>query len=307
MAKVTIGPFLVNNGQAGSVASGVEHTGYSMELSGDQFAQNICVYRRINDLQPEAIRLEDFFVSVAQIPFALLPVMNFQVQSTVVGKLVSLEAVLCCLYVKHDVTRPFTSVLEEFCQQFPINHGICPRHADGAKLVHPALAQAGFEVIKFLSYGRTLSVLFGWVIPQDRQDSKAKRNVFAGVIEFKPKPDRTFDKGRWIAPDKTTLTRLFTERLELLNPSGLLSDLGLQTALNSFNWTKYSLLTTPEVKLARIDFVRQHPELHNDPQALARALKMAELYSDTAEVYAIKKQVPRLIREARGGEATHKP
>jgi len=107
-------------------------------------------------------------------------------------------------------------------------------------------------------------------------------------------------------PKETAITRLFTERLELLAPSSLLSEVGLQTALDSFKWTKVSLLTTKEAKLARIDFVRQHPELHNDHQALARALKKAELYSDTAEVYAIKKQVPRLIREAAGNGGVHR-
>jgi hypothetical protein len=77
----------------------------------------------------------------------------------------------------------------------------------------------------------------------------------------------------------------------------LLSEPGLQAALNSFKWTKVSTLTAQEAKQARLDFVRTHPELHNDHQAMAKALKTAELYSDTADVYAIKKQVTRLIRE----------
>ena len=88
--------------------------------------------------------------------------------------------------------------------------------------------------------------------------------------------------------------------LESLGTAGLLSEVGTRVALDSFKWTKVSTLTAKEAKQARIDFVREHPDLHNNHQAMAKALKTADLYSDTAEVYAIKKQVPRLIREASG-------
>ena len=298
MANVTLGPFLVNNGQTGLVVSNLEHAGYSLEISGDEFALNLCLYRQIHDWQPKAIRLEDFYVRVDEIPFKLLPVVGLQMQSTVVGTLVTLEAMLCSLYVQHEVTRPITSALEELRRHLPINHCTYPRIEDGAKLVCPAVAEAGFEVIQFFPYGRTLSVQFGWVYPQERQNAKAKLNVYAGMIDFKPQPNRTLDKGKWIIPKESVVSYLLTQMLETLGTSGLLSEAGLNAALDSFKWTKVSLLTVQEAKQARLDFVRSHPELHNDHQAMAKALKTAELYSDTAEVYAIKKQVPRLIREA---------
>ena len=210
----------------------------------------------------------------------------------------SLEAMLGSLYVKPEVSRSITSVLEESRQHLPINHCIYPRREDGAKLVHPALTDAGFEVIKFFSYGRTLSVMFGWVYPQDRQDSKAKLNVYAGTVEFRPQPDRTLGKGEWQIPRETLMAYLLTQMLESFGTAGLLSEAGTQAVLDSFKWTKVSLLTAQEAKLARVDFVRNHPELHHDHRAMAKALKNAELYSDTAAMYAIKKQVPRLIREA---------
>ena len=298
MANVTLGPFLVNNGQAGLVATNLEHAGYSLEISGDEFALNLCLYRQIHDWQPKAIRLEDFYVRVDEITFKLLPVVGLQMQSTVVGTLVTLEAMLCSLYVQHEVTRPITSALEELRQHLPINHCTYPRIEDGAKLVCPAVAKAGFEVTKFSTYGRMLSVQFGWVFPQDRQDDKASLNVYAGMIDFKPQPNRTLDKGKWIIPKESVVSYQLTQMLETLGTSGLLSETGLRAGLDSFKWTRVSLLTAQEAKQARLDFVRTHPELHNDHQAMAKALKTAELYSDTAEVYTIKKQVPRLIRDA---------
>jgi len=300
MANVTLGPFLVNNGQTGLVASDMEHTGFSMEISSDEFAQNICLYREIHDWQPNAIRLEDFYVSVDEIPFKLLPAADTQMESPAVGSLVSLEAMLCSLYVKHEVARPIASALEELRQHLPINHCFYPRRDDGAKLVRPALAKAGFEVTEFFSYGRTLSVKFGWAYPQDRQNTKARLNVYAGTIEFKPRPDRTLGQGRWIIPIETIVGYLLTQMLETSGAAGLFSETGMETALDSFNWTQVSLLTAQEAKLARIDFVRNHPEMHNSHQAMAKALKRAGLYSDAADIYAIKKQVPRLIQKAAG-------
>jgi hypothetical protein len=273
-----------------------------MEISSDEFSQNSCLYRRINGWQPSLISFKDFFVRVDEIRFNLLPVAETQRQFSPIGAVVSLEAVLCSLYVKHEVTRSIASALEELRQHLPINHCTYPRRDDGAKLVIPELAEAGFEVIKFFPYGRTLSVTYGWVYPQDRQDAKAQLNVYAGTIEFKPQPDRTLSKVQWHIPRETSVAYLLTQMLETLSSEceGLLSEAGMQAALNNFKWTKVSLLTAKEAKLARIDFVRTHPELHNNHQALARALKDSELYSDTAEIYAIKKQVPRLIREVAG-------
>ena len=129
----------MNNGQTGLAASNLEHTGYSMKISSDEFAQNICLYRQINDWQPSAIRLEDFYVSADQIPFALLPVAEPQKRSSPAGAVVSLEAMLCSLYVKHEVNRPITSVLEEFRQHLPMNHCTYPRRDDSAKSVHQVI------------------------------------------------------------------------------------------------------------------------------------------------------------------------
>ena len=300
MATITIGPFLVKNGDSGLVASNLEHTGYSLELSGDEFALKIRLYREIFEWQPSAIRLVDFYVCADEITFKLLPTPKPQWQESVIGTLVSLEAMLVSLYLKHEVKRPLTSFLKEFRDHLPINHTFYPRIENGRKLVHPVLAEAGFEAIHFFSYGRTMTVRFGWVFPQDRQNSKSMLNLHAGMLEFKPKPDRTLPKGRWIVPVKTSVAYLFTIVLRSTMENGLLSEAGVQAAVDSFKWSKVSLLTTGEAKNARIDFVRAHPELHENPAQLARALKEAELYSDTAQICAIKKQVPKLIQAAKG-------
>ena len=236
-----------------------------------------------------------------EIPFPTSIREKHQVELTTAGLFVSLQAMLGVLYVKHWLTRPITSFLQELQEHLPLNFCFYHRQINGASLAKPALAEAGFEVIKFHSYGRSISVQFGWVAPKDRKNSDATVNIYAAMVEFKPTPKRTLGKEYWVIPNNASVAYLLThELIELsqVEPLGLLSEAGIQAALANFNWTKVSLLTSQEAKLARIAFVRDHPELHADLGALAKALKQADLYSETAEVYAIKKQVPRLIREA---------
>jgi hypothetical protein len=300
MAIVSIGPHLMKNGMNGLVAPDIEHTGYSIELSSDEFTLNACLYRRIFHWQRDKIQLGDLCVCVDQIPFSLTPISKTQQKDSPIGKIVSLDAALCSLYIKHEVKRPITSLLAEFRDHLPTNHCYYPRIENGSKMMNPVLADAGFEVIHFFPYGRTLSVLFGWVYPQDRQNLNAKINVYAGTIVYKPRPDRTLGKGQWLFPAEATVSYLFTDMLESKGQKEVLSEPGIKVAVENFKWTRVSLLSNQEAKQARIDFVRAHPELHNNHHALARALKEAELYSDTAQIYAIKKQVPRLILETTG-------
>jgi len=297
MALVSIGPHLVKNGSKGLESSDLEHTGYSIEASSDEFALTARLYRLIYTWQRDKIQFSDFCVRVDEIPFKLLPTARIKEHSSM-GKFVSLELVLGSLCINHEVWRSLTSFLREFRDHLPINHCYYPRIPNGSQMVGPALAKLGFEVIKFHSYGRKLAVQFGWVFPQDRPNADAELNLHAGTIEYKPKPDRALGLGQWQFPRETSVAYLFSDMLESMDQANLLSDLGAGAALDSFKWTRVSTLSASEAKQARLDFVKQHPELHHNHQALAEELKSAELYSDAAEVYAIKKQVPRLIRLA---------
>ena len=300
MATVSIGPHLIKNGLSGLVAPEIANTGYALELSGDEFALNACIYRQIRDWQPTKIQLEDFFVQLNQVPFRLTPASEIREKDSAIGAMVSLDAALCSLYIKHEVKRPVTSLLQELRNELPLNHCFYPRLENGSQMIKPDLGELGFEVVDFFPYGRTITVQFGWVFPQDRRDSSCKLCLYAGSIEFKPKPDRTLGKGDWRPPLEVSASYLLADWLESKAKKGVLSETGIKAALENFKWTRVSTLTNREAKQARIDFVREHPELHSNHHVLAKALKTAELYSDTAEVYAIKKQVPRLIQEARG-------
>jgi len=299
MATVSIGPHLFKNGMRGLAAPELEHTGYTLELSSDEFVLNASIYRQIRSWQPTKIPFDGFFVQFDQVPFRLTPASEIREKDSTIGALVSLDAVLCSLYIKHEVKRPIISLLQELRNDLPLNHCSYPRIENGTQMIQEDLGNLGFEVVGFFSFGRTITVQFGWVFPQDRRDSNCKLCLYAGSIEFKPRPDRTLGKGAWRPPLEVSVSYLLADWLELMGKPGMLSEMGVQAAVDNFKWTRVSLLTNTEAAKARIDFVRDHPELHNNHQSLAKALKEAELYSDTMEIYAIKKQVLKLIEKAK--------
>jgi len=301
MASVFIGPFMVVNGESGLVASPFKHTGYSIELSGDTFTANIRVYRCWNWWQPQAVGFEDFYVEAGAVPFSVTLRQGAEAESTSAGNFIPMQAMLASLYLNHEVLRPIVVFLQEFLQYLPINFCLEKRRDDGVNLIKPALAKAGFEVIGFFLYGRTISVQFGWVAPQDRANHDSRVNLYAAMVKYKPTPERALGSAHWIIPSPASIGNLLTRlviEISRKEPVGLLSEAGKEAVLANFKWTRVSLLTAAEVKQARVEFVREHPELHYDPDALAKALKKAELYSDTAQMQAIKKQVPRLIQKA---------
>ena len=114
-------------------------------------------------------------------------------------------------------------------------------------------------------------------------------------------PDRKLGKGKWVLPMETTVMYLVGKQLRSLlrgSPERWLSAKGVEAALSEFKWTKATLLTREQLVAARIEFVRQHPELHNQPRELARALLKAGYWSNTTQLSVITKQVPGLIASA---------
>jgi hypothetical protein len=212
---------------------------------------------------------------------------------------VRLHGLAIATMMVHEFKRTITSLLQELRNDLPLNHCSYPRIENGSQMIREDLGNLGFEVVGFFPYGRTITVQFGWVFPQDRRDSNCKLCLYAGSIEFKPRPDRTLGKGAWRPPLEVTVSYLLADWLESMGKPGMLSEMGVKAAVDNFKWTRVSLLTNTEAAKARIDFVRDHPELHNNHQSLAKALKDAELYSDTMEIYAIKKQVLKLIEKAK--------
>jgi len=215
------------------------------------------------------------------------------------GKPHSLESLITALYLNHHPATPLPDLLNEIRAKIELKVGHGRRRADFKGFLRKDMEDAGFELIELWQYGRTLAVSFGWVFEQDRNNPRSSLCLYAGGFHCSPTPDRTLGKGKWMMPMETIIGYLFSKELKQMclgNPVDMITDEGRKIALETFKWTKVSLLTPKELKKERLEFVRQHRELHQNPRELAKLMKAAGLYSDTVEVCAIVKQLVKLMR-----------
>lgn len=285
---------------------GVQHTGWAVELAGDPFMMHAPVIQ-LRTRGVGRVSLSDYLVPIPQVPFSVsyLPI---DLHGMPGGGWMPLQTVLTSLYRDYMVARPIESFLQELRETLQFDDWPSRRHARGAELVAPKVAEAGFELKDFWQYGTSLHVSLGWVCPQDRTRPDETFCFHAASIEFRPTPALTLAKGKWILPCETTFAHLLSQKLRSLlrgDAQQWLSEAGHRAALKYFKWTKATLLTRAELKQARLEFVRQHPQLHAHPRELARAMKKAELYSEITELYAIVKQLPRMLEEAGAPESSN--
>ena len=149
---------------------------------------------------------------------------------------------------------------------------------------------------------RSLTVCLGWICPQDREVPQTAPYFSACVVEFRPRPDRTLNAGRWLEPMKGHLNALLRDILRNTTqgpPVNLLSEEGQTALLEAFQWTPLSLLTAKQARKARVEFARNHRDLLDKPKELALALQRAQLYSKFTSVSSILNHLDSIIAEAR--------
>jgi len=215
--------------------------------------------------------------------------------------LLRLETVMTSLYRDHEIAKPLETFLDELHSTLRFEDWPKPYAPKAEGLLAPAVTAAGFELIEFWQYGATLHISVGWCSSATRTAAGGKFVYYAAAWDFRPTPARTLGKAKWVVPSDTCFAHLLYRKLRTLRkgePHHWLSEAGHQAALAYFKWTKTTLLTRSELKQERIDFVRQHPELHTRPRDLARALRDAGLYNDHTELHAIVKQLPRMLEAA---------
>lgn len=293
---ISFGPFLTRKGNPESLPSVISYTGFVLEFASDGCSGAVPVYRAegrgggIGDLmfmEKDAICGVKLFEVPLSAPHP--------------GKPHSLENLITALYLKHRPATSLTDLLNDLRAKFEFKVGNHKRRADFNGLLRKDIENAGFELIDFWQYGRALTARIGWVFEQDRKNPASSLCLYAGGFECRPTPDRTLGKGKWMMPMEVVTSHLFTKELKRIcrgNPVNILTDEGKKVALETFEWKKVSLLTPKELKQERLECIRQHRELHQNPRELAKLMKAEGLYSDTVEIYAIVKQLVTLIGEA---------
>jgi hypothetical protein len=300
MATISLGPFITPTGNSGIKARKFQDTGHCIEFGGDVVAGYLPLFLKLDRWQAETVEFRDYYVALEDLPFEV-DCLNMDIAGFPPSQFVRLECVLVTLYAQNDVRLSLQRFLEDFANCLQLNHGFQGRMVNGARMMKAHLADVGFEVLSVSCNGRSLNVNFGWVLPQDRHRPDEGRCFVAGWAEFRPGPNRMLNDGRWVAPGKTMLLSVLYPGFKKLagkTPIEALSAIGQVAALERFKWTKVSLLSAKELRMARVEFVRSHPQLHQDLKTMAKAMQQDGLYTDIADLHAIVRQLPKLIVEA---------
>ena len=297
MSIISLGPFISATGQTGIVVDGFVDTGFCIEFSGDDYGLSLPLFRQVQPWRPRTATFDDYYLCGEHLQFNVQRD-PYHVVDTEFGLFIRLGCVLSSLYRFNEVRRSLFKVLEEFAGCLPVKaERLARRIVGGSMMLAAGLQQAGFEVIDVSSYGRSLHVQIGWVLAEDRDNAVAKRSFYATTIHFNPQPDRTLNGGRWHLPAETSLGFVLSQMVVSITgsqPLKALSPAGQQAALKRFKWTKVSLLTVKQLKKAKLNFIVEHPELHQQPKELARAMKNDGLWTSITELHTIIKQIAGL-------------
>ena len=283
------------------MSPGLLSTGYALEFVSPACSGNVAIYR-IASAETREPHLEDYVVQATDV-FCLTSLMYDRLESPPLGSFLSLESLLVGLYTEHTPAISIIEFLTEFRRHLPLRSGLLRVKRARSGLLKKELEEAGFRLGSFFQYGRTFNIFIYWAYPQGGAQVDFPSGLTAVTIDCRPEAGRSLGKGKWMLPINTSVGFLLSGVLKKMvgrDPLKALSEEGKKTAIETFKWTKVSLLSPEALKKARLDFVRQHPELHAQLRELAKAMKKAELYSDTTELHAISKQIPRLIEAVLG-------
>ena len=166
----------------------------------------------------------------------------------------------------------------------------------------PQLTELGFYLVELSSYSRRITASVAWYCPQDRQCIEAAPYFCAGAMEFRPRPDKTLNNGKWLEPVPGHLILMLRNIMRKAcpgTPLNLLSEEGKGIILDGFNWTALARMSTKEARQARVSFAKKHPELLESPKELALAMRKAQLYSETTSMGNIVEHLGSIIAAAR--------
>jgi hypothetical protein len=306
MSELTIGPFFSRcSGEA--ICPDVEHGGCSLDFATPVYAASVPIYRaKMSDGEISfGTRFRNYFVHESKLPCDVSYLRCFGKQ-TAAGLFVPLEDALLSLYRSFSISRSLTRLLTEFGSVLN-SSAETVRIADQAsgEIEHlkPELSREGFRVTGFSCYGRTLTMSLSWRPKEDEQHATSQVELSLGYVDFRPLPNKTLGDGRWLKPRAEFLGILLRDELERIcagPPCNFLSPVGVEAAINEFRWHPLTLMTRQQARTARIQFVRENPDLWNKPRDLAKALLAAQLYAESTGIHKIIKNLPGLIGEAGG-------
>lgn len=298
MDEIVIGPFLSRRIETKLTYPDVEDTGYDLEFATAVEAYRLPIFR-CDARSGGTLSFEDFTVREDDMPFGV-ECFNFQVKELHGGPYIMLTAFLAALYRRYKTLSPIKRFFVDFAEQLPFGDSQCRLEDASAYPLRAEIAKQGYVISSVVPYGRRIFVDFAW-----RLSPKTCPNInsflFAGIANFRPQPDQTLDRGKWIPPRKHFVQNLLFSELRTLSetmPANLLSEEAELKMLAEFEWTPLALMTQKQARNSRIEFVKANAELAKNPKELAKALQAAKLYSQDTSLSQIRKFLPSLLKAA---------
>jgi hypothetical protein len=293
---VPFGPFFVRNHNAEHSINGIEPLGVALELATPQSALRFPVYRNTESGEYWQHDTTGIVMEGALAPFEIGYPPAFAVE-TELGIFIPVESMLVALYKQFQVYRPIMDVLSDLREMIDFPKS---KRLEREPLVAVA-HDRGFVTSGIMSYGRRVFVDIDWIPPQDRSPNSRGMRVATAGIDFRPLPDGSLGRGKWCRPkDFFARALLFGELRGSIrrDPIELFTEAGQREILSHFEWTPLARMTNKEARAARVNFIRAHPELHDDLEILALELQYSGLYAESTTASQIRKSLPILISEA---------
>lgn len=292
------GPFLACFAGPLARVAEVAPTTHAIEFVCQNQSVRIAIYRRSLASAPT---LSDLFLHEPDLP-PFCKCHAYYSLATTAGVFIPLENLLVSLYQDGQAARPLMELLCDFRATLlkapiPPSLPMIPWAA-----FRPEITAAGFYLVSLRTYGRRLTAHVGWICPSDRSTLETALWFDAGALEFRPRPNRTLDPGRWMSAATTPVATLMSDQLRTASPGApldLLTQVGQERLLLSHEWTPLGLMSKREARQARVRFVREHPDLWDRPRELASAMCQASLYSSTCNPHEVARYMGAIIAEAR--------
>lgn len=292
------GPRIVHGATPSQVMPHFRFTGSYVFLSNRRLKMQAAIFTHDKWLFPQP--LSDLYLAPSQIPFSFTstpwdaPLLDGR-------PLVSLQHVIRQLYGLARSPAPLPEFLLGLDPLIAPTSASSPLHTNCLDFVSPDLAADGFAVARIFAKGTMLRVRFAWIFPKDRDVRPVVNYLTAGTLRLRTDSGNVFGEAEWLPEHGHGLCPLLQQWLSDWagkDPARLFSEVGRYRVEDKLFWAHGVKSPRRAAHEKRVAFVREHPELWNDEEALAQALRHSGLYSPKTNRWSIQWACRTLIEKA---------
>ncbi len=295
------GPSLIVGDISTQLAEQFCFTGAYLNLATRYIQMHAPIIRHDDCLFPDP--LTDLYLPPDQLPFSFnaTPWDAPELDGT---PLVSFTHIIRQIYGLADNPTPLPEFMGAFNPLISVTSEGNPLHSDCLDFTSPELSEHGFAVSRISASGTTLRVCFAWIFRKDRKVRPVVNYLPAGTLFLHTDSGDVLGDGEWLEEEGGYgLLPLLQEWLEDWcddDFAKLFSQAGRDRLEDKLFWANGVKSPRRQDREKRVAFVREHPELWDDHDALAKALQDAGLYSKKTNRLDISTACSDLIKETMG-------